>query len=647
MFRLSTFLNLSLVGLLLMIHSYGWGQKVYDPDRITYESLHELPLEDLVQRVETLLNDTLRARTYGYIAYRYSYRDTEQELHFLDKSLELSKRINYKRGIGIVKNNLAGIYGEQGDNNQAIKAYSEALEIAEEIKDSSFMVVCLMNIGHQLEKRQKLDEALSTLERAESICNLLENPHPVALSGTYKYMGAVFRKQKDYDAAIGYLSKALEVIEDLPNTMDQLFVRINLAFCYFEKEEYPKMMSYVQEVEELNAEVQSAKISVIYHYLMGRYHLFVEKDFPSSETHLLAGLKLAEEIGDLEFQGDYLGVLTKVYKAEGKYEKALDKAEAYELIQSTRLKIEQDNTFEEMEARYKAKEKEAEIALLQKERLIQRAQIIQNQTITLTTLVGAAILLLGMWLFFRQRVKTYRLNSQLAEQAERLSQQELDAVHRDMTIKLMKSNLDGQMLERTRVAKDLHDSLGGLLASIKLKASAITDMEEVAPVVTAIDQACREVRSISHSLHPVKFEEFDFPFLLSEMVENFNAHQHTLVNLDIHGASSLEDLSLQQKSELYRIVQELLYNAHKHAEAEHINLSFTSHDDYLSVVLEDDGKGFDPTKIAQGLGLKNIKTRIHNLGGSWHLDSRPGCGTIAQMDIPLNPFPGPMENPSP
>jgi signal transduction histidine kinase len=173
-----------------------------------------------------------------------------------------------------------------------------------------------------------------------------------------------------------------------------------------------------------------------------------------------------------------------------------------------------------------------------------------------------------------------------------------------------------------------------LLAAVQLGLSDknVEPAQRLEQTTGLVNDAIREVRSVSHSMMPDMLLKHG----LGKAVEDLAARINGLGNLVISA-----QVSWQQRWEpaheavLYRVIQELFTNMIKHAGATKANLELHRFDDEISLILEDNGKGFDVNTAANGIGLQNMQSRIAYLGGHLILDSLPGRGTTAIVTIPL------------
>ena len=200
-----------------------------------------------------------------------------------------------------------------------------------------------------------------------------------------------------------------------------------------------------------------------------------------------------------------------------------------------------------------------------------------------------------------------------------------------------------QELERSRLARELHDETGQSLTSILLTLRAIEDAETTDERTSAV-RAVREqlvdtlqsVRRLAVELRPAALDDFG----LQPALERLAATVGERTGLDVQVESALGGGRLPPPVEtaVYRIVQEALTNAVKHAEARHASVVLTRKNGRVTVMVEDDGRGFDPAAATQGIGLVGMRERVQLLDGRLVVESSPepnGQGTTLVAEIPL------------
>jgi signal transduction histidine kinase/predicted ATPase len=205
--------------------------------------------------------------------------------------------------------------------------------------------------------------------------------------------------------------------------------------------------------------------------------------------------------------------------------------------------------------------------------------------------------------------------------------------------KKMEAVIESQEKERKRIAEELHDSVGQMLALVKLNLSGIESTDDLSQpeknqliqkTSQLLDESIDEIRTISHNLMPPDLKSKR----LTEIAENLLMRNGLKYQFLTYGLA--DDLSEAIKFTLYRIIQEILHNIIKHASAKQIDMSITLTDDGINLMVEDDGIGFDSSLVNLGLGLKNIHSRVKLLNGYFDVDSSLNRGTIYNVTIPIN-----------
>jgi two-component system, NarL family, sensor kinase len=196
--------------------------------------------------------------------------------------------------------------------------------------------------------------------------------------------------------------------------------------------------------------------------------------------------------------------------------------------------------------------------------------------------------------------------------------------------------VEGQDQERNRIAKEIHDGVGGELAGIKLNLSQINltvKNEKITTILNQLSGLFQELRNISHNLSSNFIKNKDFTEVLLELKTEYDHRNEFETELTVFPKNAFEKTDENTKHQIYRIIQELLTNISKHAMAKNVSITITKHDDIMNIIIEDDGKGFEENS-QNGIGLKNIQERIETLNGKLVLETTPKKGSTFILDIP-------------
>lgn len=209
---------------------------------------------------------------------------------------------------------------------------------------------------------------------------------------------------------------------------------------------------------------------------------------------------------------------------------------------------------------------------------------------------------------------------------------------KDFEKRHMAALLEGQEKERSRIAKDLHDGLGQTLNAIKMNLRLQgTKGDEVDTLSQLIDEAIQESIRISENLLPAKLKDFNLATCLRSLCNNIDRTSHVPVSFEALGNAG--DIDQSQKINFYRIAQEAINNAIKHAQASAITVQLNEEDDRVQLTIEDDGKGFEKnTTYDQSLhhGLVNMRERAEIMGGKLTIESDTARGTLIIVEAPVN-----------
>ncbi len=207
----------------------------------------------------------------------------------------------------------------------------------------------------------------------------------------------------------------------------------------------------------------------------------------------------------------------------------------------------------------------------------------------------------------------------------------------------LKALVNGQDMERKRIADDLHDSLGQKLSAIKLQVENL-DCDNIREakykmkkVENELKETIEELRNISLNLLPPMLSDFGLSNALKFLCDNLNKHNGPKIIFQTFGLK--KSLNENLEFNIYRMAQELLHNALKHSKASEVSFQIFKREKKLILTVEDDGIGFNPNRInsKSGIGLKSVTSRIKALNGIFHLDTNPQKGTVISIEIPLTP----------
>ena len=200
---------------------------------------------------------------------------------------------------------------------------------------------------------------------------------------------------------------------------------------------------------------------------------------------------------------------------------------------------------------------------------------------------------------------------------------------------------EGKHDEQKRISEELHDGVLGQMNGVRMVLLGLNKKNDENSItmrsqaIEKLQEVQEEIRTISHELSDAAYQKFhNFIISIRDLVQSISQASEIPCQFDYDKDTDWDDLSGEIKINLYRIVQEGLQNCVKYSRANLIKLNFDADDSLITIILEDDGVGFDNKKVKKGIGHRNISSRMKKIDGQWDLKSRPGEGTRIEIKVP-------------
>jgi two-component system NarL family sensor kinase len=341
--------------------------------------------------------------------------------------------------------------------------------------------------------------------------------------------------------------------------------------------------------------------------------------------NLLLALDIAHAQDWRSRTDDLYTTLSLHYYLAGQWHKAREYGVRAAEIKSYLLNEKRLQSLNELQIQYHTAENEKELTLAENENLLRQKQLSRSYGAITALVLGLLSVALLAWNFRQKKI----MAQLLADQSQAQHEQELRQLAQEREAAAIMSLFIGQEQERRRVANELHDSLGGLLYAMQLQLSqpnpAGIDWQHL------LQQAITENRRISQNLMPPTLSRLG----LCPALREWKAQFEQTWNLPLHLDLPENELSLPDATSvaLFRIAQELIINAAKHAQASRIALHLHPAPGSLTLMVEDNGQGFDTAALPPGF-LKTVYSRAQIIGAKLHIDSSLGRGATFIMEIP-------------
>lgn len=560
----------------------------------------------------------------------YSYQE-------LNRILETARENKDQKTLAQVYVKLADYEGDIfGDYRRALEYYKWALEYFKVTGDSSKVNETNFYLAQRYLQAGFVDESLTILLNLANVH--AKNKNQIVLAKIYFEINKAYKRRGDYETSIDYLEKSIalnQVAKDTTLLTNILFEKISSFENNFDLDS-ALMTAY--EVFSINTALNNQQMVAKSLYHIG-YINKLKKDYPKAIKYLQKSEILLPFLPYSENRKEIFKELSDVYAVTGNYQQAFSYLGKYTQLNDSILNKTRLESINNLAIKYGAQDKQSSIEILKIDKLNAEQQN-KAQRRTLYVLAFGLILVLGsiyfIIKFYDQRITSAKIINQ---QTEEINHQKIRELEDNMKMSSMISVIEGQEIERERIAKDLHDSLGGLLSTIKLqfdhvrsKQENMVNLKEYNQAYKLLDTAVEEVRTISRNLQPGSLQDLGLIPAIKDLINRFEGEAYPDIYFQYYEMPEKIDKMISLS--IYRVIQELLNNSLKHANANEILIQINTEDDELVIQYEDDGVGFDQENLVRkGMGLENIKSRINYMHGSISIDSQSGSGISVLIRI--------------
>ena len=613
---------------------------------------------------------------YNLHGIRYSItQDYERAEDVFLKSIDILKEIGDNRNIASIYNNLGNLSNLRSEYLGAINYYTESLKTSEELKDYKLIASSLNNIGSIYRKLGNFSRALSYFKRGLSISES-ENDS-ISMVASYSNVGNIYMSISDNENALNYYENALEISQKLKNYSAVASLNGNIGSILYNLGQYElamekenKRLNFYEESEDkkgltgaldaigniywsldsldLAKEYYEKSIQISRQYSLrdqlssSIYNLglvyFKLGRYNESLSNCLLSYQYAKELKIISLQKETCKCLYDSYNAIGNIQKALDYHLEMVALSDSLQPIDTAKKLQKMEF---DKQIMAD-SLLQVEKELKTEMAHQKEKTNLTVAWGGSLSAISIFAFLVFR--NVKRKQRKAEEERQKQIEEKEKILKDLELQTIDAMIAGQEKERQRLAADLHDSVGATLAAAKLQFDHLikdeidNKMREqlINKTSTLLEDAYVEIRSMAHLKNSGVIAKNGLLPAVKNLTDNASGINGLSFEVQSFGLDERLDNSLEIS--IFRIIQELVTNIIKHANATKGIVYLTNHDSNLNVMIEDNGKGFNPTKVKvnkSGMGISSIDKRVEHMDGKLSIESELNKGTTVIIDIPL------------
>lgn len=576
-------------------------------------------------------NSYLKDLSYYYNSLFFSL--TKENLQKFRKADEALKKYN-SREIYILRSkilfNIGLLYQRENEPLQTIEVLvKEAIPVAKKSKDSQelsnlykLIAVVFYNNEDIAKTKYYLDLSISTLEQGKS----KKNRYNEDLIELYLFNVEVLSVQKKTNEAFEYLQKAEDLLKSYP--LKSLYIEYYFAKGSLNQE----IKNYEQAISDYDNGVRLSQLNkdsaLEQRFKLMKYEVFILQNKIESAKDLLLDVFKTGGM-NIKDRAYYSYELSKIYRKLNDFEKAYVYNEQYIQLKDSLSQMFEAEKIADIEAKYNKLENENKI----KELTIEKQATLLNQRknmLFLLLLSFALICVLTVTYFIWKNLKNQK---KITAQKEINHFQKLNNLKREKEIEIMQTMINVEEAERKRVARDLHDSIGSKLSALKIIFANTQNKNDYndSRINTILETSIAELRQISYNLVPESLLKLGLEKALGDLCFTLRSD---IVSIEFHSYEIDNSMPLTTQTNIFRIVQELLNNALKHSKATQILVSCSQNGNRFYISIEDNGVGFDISVIEenQGLGIKNIKSRIELLHGSLDCESSSG-GTSYNIEL--------------
>ena len=566
-------------------------------------------------------NAPTKAKAFSNIADTYELSQKDSAYYYYYQAEKLYQKLLDQNSIALMQYNKAYILFSDGNYSACEVELSKALKNLSTSSDFFLLYSCNSLMGNCLEKSGDFEEALSYHQNASSIISDLNIDPKEAMS--YKVATAInisnlYDIKGEYDKSIANLEKILTEELEVYNPLSYARVLSNLAYSKFKNKQYDEVESmFLRSVEITKNNGQNADLLYKYLYL-GEFYAN-QKDTSNAIKYLSDAKVIAQEASNSNELMTILKLLSKIDKVN---------SEAYSL----EYILISDN---QQELQTRTRDKYARIEYETDKIEDANKTLSRNNVliigISVVSIVFLLIFIIGRYVKFKNKeLRFLRMQEKASEEIFSLLAEQQKKINQ------------AKETEKTKIAQELHDGIVSALYGIRINLEYLNPncqqdaIDKRMNYLEELKKVESDIRSISHDLsRNAFFDNSDYNKLLSDLVEKqegISATRFTYINADNFNWNTVPNLC---KINLYRVIQEAIVNVNKHASAQNCLITVQNIENQIRILIQDDGIGFNSKSKKNGIGYRNMISRIKHLEGTIDITSEIGKGTTIEILVDI------------
>gem|GEM_PF-418717 len=530
------------------------------------------------------------------------------------------------------------LFAQSAKYSRAIRSYIRALEMSEEAENYSYASEICTQMGSCFRELKVFSKSFDYYAQALAYSKLSQDQE-IGDATIYTHIGNVYKDLNNIDSCLNYYHKAEIIYEKILEPVQLMAIYSNLGQAYSLKtNQIAKGSHYLQQSLAI-AEKYDDRERIIRNTIS-----LAQVDLRQGRVRTARDKLLqAEELNNTEqilFFWPYIhGNLSQIYETIGEHEEALNRERLSNRFKDSILNKEKIELTQTLDAQYTQENSEKRALAAKNEMLTLQSKSERVESMLLFFGLALGVVLFGWFLYsryFTLRRRTERLED---ERNRVLQQQRISELQNVADMRAMNAMLDGRESERRAIATTLHDSVSTLLSSANMHLQAIKkrvngEAAGIDKSQTIIKEAAEKIRLLSHELMSSVLVKFGMRPAIIDLCEKLSNEE---LEFDYEFKGLEKRINRDVENKLYSIIEELFNNIIKHSKASQANLILDQQENKISILVSDNGIGFDSSTIGSndGIGLSHMRARVKGMGGKLRIDTQKEKGSRISISVPL------------
>lgn len=543
-----------------------------------------------------------------------------------------AKLVGDKKIEAIVYQNMAMNYIDANIYDKAVLFATKAQEIAEQNHYPEIEAKALNEIGNMYMENHQYSKAIECFNKSIDAGKRNNFKKGIAIA-KYNLAGILLqRNYKNRDSvnlALSLMNESISLVKDIGDTVSIIKLSMGASQAYLDATNYDSSIFLLKEAEGIILKKGKEANLINLYMRYGDAYVQMGNDLLAL-NYLKKAEYLAKKYKTQRWLYNIYTLMAQAYENMKNYKAANEYNKLYSDIHDSLLSAENFEKASDLQNKFLREKKEKELIRLNSDN--------RQKSMLSRILIGTVACLL---VFFSLLYRNITIKRKFDKQEKFIQKQRIAELEKEKQIQVFDAILKGQEEERSRIAKDLHDGLGGLLSGTKLaltnmKDTMIMQPEQVTAFeksITQLDSSIVELRKIAQNLMPEALVRFGLKNALLDYCNSMQMASNISINYEQLGVE--RELGNTAQLYIYRIIQELINNAIKYSTAKNIFVQITKTEQKVLLTVEDNGTGFDKSilKTSPGIGYKSIQQRVDYFKGDMKIEGAPGEGTQINIEL--------------